>query len=95
MLGAGLAQRVDQFTGTSSTQLSHPRIPSPPAVNESLKYEHLYRIEISNGQDLVDETETCRDVYNRIRPAKRLAGILRSRHTSRSRPNTGRFVQSS
>jgi transposase InsO family protein len=40
--------------------------------NQSLKYEHLYRIEIPNSQDLVDEIEIYRDVYNRIRPHESL-----------------------
>ncbi|MCU1488942.1 MAG: Transposase InsO family protein [Acidimicrobiaceae bacterium] len=40
--------------------------------NQSLKYEHLYRIEIPNSQDLVDEIETYRDIYNRIRPHESL-----------------------
>ncbi len=43
--------------------------------NQSLKYEHLYRYEIANGQDLVDHvTEYC-DTYNRIRPHETLGFI--------------------
>lgn len=43
--------------------------------NQSLKYEHLYRHEIANGQDLVDQvTEYC-DTYNRIRPHETLGFI--------------------
>lgn len=40
--------------------------------NQSLKYEHLYRIEIPNSQDLVEEIEIYRDIYNRIRPHEAL-----------------------
>ena len=40
--------------------------------NESLKYEHLYRIEIPHGQALIDEVEGYRDVFNRIRPHENL-----------------------
>jgi putative transposase len=40
--------------------------------NGSLKYEHLYRIEIPNSQDLADEVEIYRDIYNRIRPHEAL-----------------------
>ncbi len=36
--------------------------------NQSLKYEHLYREEISDGQDLVEQIEAYRDIYNRVRP---------------------------
>jgi len=43
--------------------------------NQSLKYEHLYRLEIANGQDLVEHvTEYC-DIYNRIRPHEALGFI--------------------
>lgn len=36
--------------------------------NGSLKYEHLYRLEIADALELADETEAYRDVYNAIRP---------------------------
>lgn len=36
--------------------------------NQSIKYEHLYREEITNGQELVDEIQGYRALYNRIRP---------------------------
>lgn len=36
--------------------------------NQSLKYEHLYRHEITDGQDLQEHVERFLDVYNRIRP---------------------------
>ncbi len=38
----------------------------------SLKYEHLYRLEIANGIELVDECETYRQLYNHIRPHEAL-----------------------
>jgi putative transposase len=34
----------------------------------SLKYEHLYRMEIDDGQQLAVEAETYRDLFNQIRP---------------------------
>jgi transposase InsO family protein len=40
--------------------------------NQSLKYEHLYRIEISDGQELVDEIDSYRHVYNQVRPHETL-----------------------
>nr|WP_241895880.1 integrase core domain-containing protein [Jatrophihabitans sp. GAS493] len=40
--------------------------------NQSLKYEHLYRFDITDGQNLVEHIETYRDVYNRIRPHETL-----------------------
>ena len=36
--------------------------------NQSLKYEHLYRLEIGDGQALVEEIEAFRAIYNTIRP---------------------------
>lgn len=36
--------------------------------NASLKYEHLYRLEIGDGQALVDEVDDYRTTYNTIRP---------------------------
>lgn len=38
----------------------------------SLKYEHLYRLEIANGVDLNDECESYRLLYNQIRPHEAL-----------------------
>jgi putative transposase len=38
----------------------------------SLKYEHLYRIDIHNGQGLAAETEHYRHVFNHIRPHEAL-----------------------
>lgn len=40
--------------------------------NQAIKYEHLYRLEIPNGQALVDEVEGYRHVYNAIRPHEAL-----------------------
>ena len=40
--------------------------------NQSLKYEHLYRNEISNGQHLVEEIKSYCDLYNHIRPHESL-----------------------
>jgi len=39
----------------------------------SLKYEHLYRLEIDDGFDLGRETESYRHVFNTIRPHEALA----------------------
>jgi len=36
--------------------------------NGSLKYEHLYRLEIADVLELADETEAYRTLYNEIRP---------------------------
>ncbi len=36
--------------------------------NGSLKYEHLYRLEIGDALELADETEAYRTLYNEIRP---------------------------
>jgi putative transposase len=41
--------------------------------NQSLKYEHLYRNEITNGQHLVDEIAAYCDIYNRVRPHESLS----------------------
>ena len=41
--------------------------------NGSLKYEHLYRIEISDGQALADEVERYRHDFNALRPHEALA----------------------
>ena len=40
--------------------------------NQSIKYEHLYRHEITDGQDLTEHVEAFLDVYNRIRPHEAL-----------------------
>ena len=40
--------------------------------NQSMKYEHLYRHEITDGQHLVEHVEEYRDIYNRVRPHEAL-----------------------
>ena len=40
----------------------------------SLKYEHLYRLEIDDGHDLGLETETYRQLFNTVRPHQSLDG---------------------
>jgi putative transposase len=40
--------------------------------NESIKYEHLFRHEITDGQHLIEHVEEYRDIYNRIRPHESL-----------------------
>lgn len=40
--------------------------------NQSLKYEHLYRLEIGNGQELVEQIDKYVDLYNAIRPHEEL-----------------------
>ncbi len=39
----------------------------------AIKYEHLYRHEISDGQDLAEHVDRYLDVYNTIRPHEHLA----------------------
>lgn len=34
----------------------------------SLKYEHLYRLEVATGHDLAEECEAYRELYNQVRP---------------------------
>jgi putative transposase len=41
--------------------------------NQTIKYEHLYRLEIPDVITLVDEAEDFRHVYNTIRPHESLA----------------------
>ena len=38
----------------------------------SLKYEHLYRLEVTNGVDLAREAERYRQIFNRTRPHEAL-----------------------
>jgi len=40
--------------------------------NQSLKYEHLYRLEIADALALADEAEAFRRLYNEIRPHEAL-----------------------
>ena len=35
---------------------------------ESVKYEHLFRLEIASGQVLAEETQWYRRLYNKVRP---------------------------
>ncbi len=54
------------------------RSPGQNGVRErafgSLKYEHLYRLEIDDGHDLAAETEAYRRLFNEARPHQSLAG---------------------
>jgi len=43
--------------------------------NQSLKYEHLYRHDIADGQELVEHVAEYCDIYNRIRPHETLGFI--------------------
>jgi putative transposase len=60
------------------------RSPGQNGVRErafgSLKYEHLYRIEIADGQTLAVEAEQYRHVFNHIRPHEAL-GLHRPAET--------------
>lgn len=49
--------------------------------NQSLKYEHLYRHEITDGQDLVEHVEKYRFTYNEVRPTRPSPSPPRSRRT--------------
>jgi putative transposase len=40
--------------------------------NQSLKYEHLFRHDIADGQELVERIEEYCDIYNQIRPHEAL-----------------------
>jgi transposase InsO family protein len=40
--------------------------------NQSLKYEHLYRHEITDGQELTEHVEAYLNIYNSIRPHEEL-----------------------
>jgi putative transposase len=53
--------------------------------NQSLKYEHLFRNEIANGQHLVDEIAIYCNIYNRIRPHESL-GLTPPIHTYLAEP---------
>ncbi len=62
------------------SELTHVRIrhhaPETNGVverfNGSLKYEHLYRLEIADALELADQTATYRTLYNEIRPHEAL-----------------------
>jgi hypothetical protein len=42
---------------------------------QSLKYEHLYRLEVATGHDLAEECEEFRALYNDIRPHESLGFV--------------------
>lgn len=64
----------------SRPELAHLRTrrrsPGQNGVRErafgSLKYEHLYRVEIDDGQALAVEAERYREVFNTVRPQEAL-----------------------
>lgn len=64
------------------TELIHIRTrrksPGQNGVRErafgSLKYEHLYRLEIDDGHDLGAQVEAYRRLFNTVRPHQALAG---------------------
>lgn len=63
-------------TGLFTHIRTRPRTPGQNGVRErafgSLKYEHLYRMEISNGPDVAREAETYRQIFNWERPHESL-----------------------
>lgn len=71
--------RFERFL-RSRPELSHVRTrantPGQNGVRErafgSLKYEHLYRLEIADGQTLATEAEQYRQVFNHTRPHETL-----------------------
>lgn len=73
------SDRFQNFIG-SRPELAHVRTKHhSPETNgvierfyESLKYEHLYRLEIPNGQALGDELELYRALFNQVRPHESL-----------------------
>ncbi len=79
----GPAFKSDQFIRfiASHPELVHVRTryraPQTNGVVErfirSLKYEHLYRLEIATGHDLAEECERYRELYNQVRPHQALA----------------------
>jgi transposase InsO family protein len=54
--------------------------------NGSLKYEHLYREEITDAQALAEQVERFREIYNRIRPHEAI-GFLTPKVVHLSEPN--------
>jgi len=73
------SSRFALFIG-SRPELSHVRTkhrsPQTNGVIErffgAIKYEHLYREEIPSGQDLVEQVDVFRSLYNRVRPHEHL-----------------------
>lgn len=63
----------------------------------SLKYEHLYRLDIRSGHDLALECAAFRTTYNQVRPHEALAfstpeTVYLARPTSAPRTVGGRFA---
>lgn len=93
----GAAFKGARFAGfiASRPELLHIRTrrrsPGQNGVRErafgSLKYEHLYRIEIADGQTLAAEAEHYRHVFNTIRPHEAL-GMRRPAETRRQDQQT-------
>lgn len=50
---------------------------------QSLKYEHLYRLEVATGHDLAEECEEYRDLYNQVRPHESLGFVTPARAYAR------------
>lgn len=59
----------------------------------AIKYEHLYRHDIADGQDLAEHVDRYLDVYNAVRPHEALPSAGRSTPTSphSQRARTSRF----
>lgn len=82
--------RFERFL-RSRPELSHVRTrantPGQKGVRErafgSLKYEHLYRLEIADGQTLATEAEQYRQVFNHTRPPRYARPPPTSRHPPR------------
>lgn len=78
----GLAFKSSRFasfvagTGVLEHIRIKPRTPGQNGVRErgfgSLKYEHLYRQEITDGPMIADEAEAYRQVFNHVRPHEAL-----------------------
>lgn len=79
----GPAYKSDRFATfiQSRAELSHVRTKHrSPETNgvverffESLKYEHLYRLEVANGHALGEQLGLYRDLFNEVRPHESLA----------------------
>jgi hypothetical protein len=48
---------------------------------ESIKYEHLYRLEVPSGFEISEVATRCRTIYNEVRPHENLDSSLPSRST--------------
>ncbi len=61
---------------------------------QSLKYEHLYTLEIQDGLDLTREAENFRDVFNMLRPHEALSWNRPiDIHAGRADPRTPNFPE--